>query len=220
MKIALDVDGVLANFSEAFQNVIRVLYGKYTIPEGYVPKDWHWSEVLTPEMEKAGFAEIAKTPNFWLSLKPIQEGIAAVKQLIEVPGLDIYFLTARAPSPGGTIATQTKRWLEMQYIYGENYAGVIAVGKPNLKRQILEGIGIEAMIDDHGPTVESFDAIPGFQGYLLARPWNDTAKVKNVCTTVREFGERIGCLPPSKALTPKIALESKKFLSPSSLQLD
>lgn len=210
MKVAFDVDGVLADFGGAFNKVINLLYGKYTIPVDYKPKDWHWSDVLTPEMEKRGFQEIAKTENFWSSLKPFEEGINAVRETIINPEIDVCFLTARAPSAGSTVTKQTRGWLYNQSYLFSTKASVIAVGKPTLKRQVLEGIGIEAMIDDHGPTVEGFDQMPGFQGYLLDRPWNQDAKVKNRVATVREFCERIGCLQKQTSRKQEKSLPGKE----------
>lgn len=193
MKIAFDVDGVLADFGGAFNKIINAIYGVDTIPVDYQPKDWNWSDVLTKEMQARGFELIKTLDNFWTTLKPFKEGLDAVKQAV-VDNHDVLFLTARASSGGASTTQQTRAWLRNQCGWLPGMTSIIAVGKADLKRQVIEGIGIEAMIDDHGPTVETFDKIPGFQGYLLDRPWNQDAKVKNRVSTVKEFCERVGCL--------------------------
>lgn len=191
MKIGIDVDGVLANFCEGFQEVGRKLFGKDKFPQGYVPHDWNWTDIITKDEERLMWQELLKTSDFWTSLEPIEANVIALREFLLVFGdkHDVWFVTARAASGGPTQASQTSEWLERQFGYEANsqHRGVITVPKSDLKRQVLEGVGITYMIDDHGPTIESLDSLPQMNAYLLDAKWNQDALVKNRVGSMTEF---------------------------------
>lgn len=190
MKIGIDVDGVLANFCEGFQNVGRDLFGKDKFPQGYVPRDWYWTDIITKDEERLMWQKLLKTSDFWTTLEPIETNVAALREFLVEFGdkHDVWFVTARAASGGPTQAYQTREWLGRQLGDADSqHRGVITVAKSDLKRQVLEGVGITYMIDDHGPTVESLDSLPGMNAFLLDAMWNQDAVVKNRVGSVEEF---------------------------------
>lgn len=199
MKIAFDMDGVLSKFDDSFVDVLNSIYGEGIFVKTE-PTTWHWTEPIVAGSEKAGFAKLKTIPNFWLSLAPYEKNVREANAAVEEnPWHDYYIVTARSRSAGDTITSQTRQWLDKYAPSLSLAASIIAVDKPALKRQVLEGIGIEAMIDDYGPTVEDFDTMPNFKGYLINHGWNQDAKVKNRVNSVQEFLEAIGCLKLQRA---------------------
>lgn len=189
-KIGIDIDGVLANFGDAFSNLVRTVYGRGKIPVGYIPGDWDWSDVLSKEEVSNLWKEFAGERNFWRTLEPYMNNVIALSDFLRnnKHKHDVWFVTARAQCQGDTVACQTQDWLVRQLRYTHQYArGIVLVSKPNFKRQILEGMNIDYMIDDHGPTVEGFAEMSNLKGCLLDRPWNQSAKVQHRVKTLEEF---------------------------------
>lgn len=61
------------------------------------------------------WTEIEATPNFWTTLKPIDD--RAVKRLYQLTGdhnWEVFFITQRPATAGGTVQSQTHKWLVEQ----------------------------------------------------------------------------------------------------------
>ena len=107
MLIGIDVDGVIANFTDAAREVCKKLYGK---PADYLKQtEWDFQCLgITAEEETKMWWEIDATPNWWLSLKrlPHTEYLELLSDTC-----DLLFITKRRYSTVYSIAQQTQRWL-------------------------------------------------------------------------------------------------------------
>lgn len=186
MKIGFDVDGVLANFGDAYSEVAREVYGKDKIPRGYVPSDWDWSDVLTKKEIGEVWKVTHEKENFWVKLDPFVNNVLPLQRFLNERLADVWYITARAETKGHSVAEQTQLWLEDYSLLFES-RGVITVAKPKNKRAMLEAMGLDAFIDDHGPTVEGLQDLDGCYVALLDRPWNQDAKVLHRVESVEEF---------------------------------
>lgn len=187
MKIGFDIDGVLAHFDRAFSAFANRVFGEKRIPDDYVPGDWNWSDVITRDEERMLWKELRKEEKFWTGLAPTEGAEQLNKWLRTYDGdFDLWYITARAPAGKRSISDQTKDWL---YKHGLYYRtdGIIPVAKSPLKFPMLEGMGIEYFIDDHGETIVGAEKIPGLTACLLDRPWNQHVTVKNRVNSVKEF---------------------------------
>ena len=136
LRIAFDMDGTLADLSSAYVDVEDRLFGvanaehEQPAPEereieqheedadgalgpggptrakrGSRPRDsaYHRERV---------WRTIEATPNFWTTLKPIENG--AVERLYQLTGechWEVFFITQRPATAGGTVQWQTHKWL-------------------------------------------------------------------------------------------------------------
>ena len=131
MRIAFDLDGVLADFHTAFSETAISLFPELD------PKVIASPDVAASPPVEAGDSEIpAETPDpanvpmsrrqleavwkqlratddFWQGLKEIEPGaIARLAAVADANRWEVLFITSRPSSSGGTVQRQTQRWLQ------------------------------------------------------------------------------------------------------------
>ncbi len=145
-RIALDIDGVLANF---IQGVID--RAKTMGMAEHFPKTWrsvkYWN--VSPEFSKV-MANAWMDSAFWLSLKPMVK---------EIPFEVTAYVTARPISND-----ITKQWLDK---HGFPTAEVISVSLPEQKLAHLKELNVDAFVDDLYSTVREVREV-GINGILYA----------------------------------------------------
>lgn len=172
-RIAVDIDGVLSNFTKSFCNVINQRYCNL-IPPNYQPPDWNYSDKLTPEMMKLCLGDVLKTRNVWLEEEPLV-GAQQMRNRIgtlKSAGITVYYVTHRPPTIGYDSLTQTNMWLRSQSLLEANTSTVV-VNSSEDKDALYKMLGIKFSIDDRPETVNavSINIIP-HASYLLNQSWN------------------------------------------------
>ena len=141
LRIAFDLDGTLADLSSAYAEVEARLFGaadedaEHPAPETREAEQHDAASADAAdenELERRSdyrrlvarmsashrdrvWRTIEATPNFWTSLRPLEEG--AVKRLYELTGelnWEVFFITQRPATAGSTVQWQTHTWLVEQ----------------------------------------------------------------------------------------------------------
>ena len=115
MRVAFDLDGVLADFAGAYGAIARrrlpppansVLGLSDAGPPG---------GAATPALERRIWNDIRSTENFWTTLDPLEPGLVpAVHDRAVRDGWDTFFVTQRPATAGDSVQRQTQRWLAEQ----------------------------------------------------------------------------------------------------------
>jgi len=170
MRIALDMDGCLSNFWDAFEDKIVQVVGKDRFPlraYGQPPAVWNW-------VEEAGYddwdirqawMEIFKSPDFWVNLAPLPDAVTAAV-LDKQPNIEMYVITNREGRKSD-VRNQTQRWLLKNGIYK---ATVLVSGE---KGALCRALEIEWLLDDCVQyCVDVAANAPYTKVYMLRRPYN------------------------------------------------
>lgn len=137
LRIAFDMDGTLADLSSAYSDVEARLFGPVAVEHVRpVPEEREAEQhgVRTPatisdkreegpKPTTAGrrrhrddvWRAIEATPNFWTTLKPLENG--AVKRVFDLTlehNWEVFFVTQRPATAGATVQSQTYKWLMEQ----------------------------------------------------------------------------------------------------------
>jgi hypothetical protein len=140
LRLGIDVDGVLANFRDAFHEAARAC----GIRAGADPDDPAASHSLDQKDVKRVWEYVARTPNWWMTLAAYEpEQIARLYALTRGEGWEVFFLTNRPPSGGDTVQFQTQWWIERHGFY---LPAVLTV--PGSRGEIANGLRLDLMIDD------------------------------------------------------------------------
>ena len=140
LRIALDVDGVLADFREAFHKAARACLGR-DIKD---PEDPRSAQSLEQKDVKRVWDFVAKTPNWWMTLAPYEpDQIARLYDLTRTLGWEVFFVTNRPASAGDTVQFQTQWWIEHHGFY---LPAVLTV--PGSRGEIANGLRVDLLIDD------------------------------------------------------------------------
>ena len=143
LRIGFDMDGVLADFSLAFHDVDVRLFGngpglsagqpekkeeelrkaeqasksasshsdvkmESPAPDGPSPRELRRRRDVV-------WKSIVSTPNFWSTLKPIDEGaVRRIHEMMLRHHWEVFFITHRPKTTGDTVQRQTQRWLVEQ----------------------------------------------------------------------------------------------------------
>jgi len=195
-RIAIDVDGVLANFTRAFIEAVNSIWPA-RLPADYLPSDWDWTNSGLSHREISQvWRKIKKTEGFWLSLDAYSDNVGELAMwLVARKNHDIWFCTSRAEAGEMTTAKQTDIWIQSCGLRAvNNFMGIITVTDGSKKAAIYEAAEIEWSIDDKWETVIDCGLIESFEhrAYLLDQPWNADASVHNRVKTMAQFLEKIG----------------------------
>jgi hypothetical protein len=138
LRIAFDMDGTLADLRSAYAEVEERLFGSANADrEQPAPEAREAEQHEEADAESRAEVEaerrqddrrllarraarhreqvwrtIESTPNFWTTLKPLEDG--AVTRLYELTGehnWETFFITQRPATAGGTVQWQTHKWL-------------------------------------------------------------------------------------------------------------
>lgn len=139
LRIGIDVDGVLADFKTAFHDTSRASLGRQLDEE-----DPRSSEALAQGDVRRVWEYVAKTPNWWMGLKPYEpEQIARLYALTRESGWEVFFLTNRPASAGESVQFQTQWWIEQHGFY---LPAVLTI--PGSRGEVANGLRLNLIVDD------------------------------------------------------------------------
>lgn len=167
IKVAIDLDGVLARFERGATPIIRHLWPvRFDCFRGdIVPEHWSWSDLLTKEEFDELWQAIRGNPNFWLNLEPIAANVVALQQVAFE--MDVTFLTTRCDTGGVSAYDQTLKWLKRLSL---DWGKLIVVKRPHYKVDVIKALGIKGLLDDYPPTISA--AKYDTKAFLHRQRWN------------------------------------------------
>jgi len=139
LRIGVDVDGVLADFRQAFHKAAEAC-GVRDVDSD----DPATAHSLAQRDVKRVWDYVAKTPNWWMTLAPYEpDQIARLYNLTRALGWEVFFVTNRPASAGDTVQFQTQWWIERHGFY---LPAVLTV--PGSRGQIANGLRLDLIVDD------------------------------------------------------------------------
>jgi len=140
LRVGIDVDGVLADFKTAFHETSRACLGR-RVETLLDPKS---AQALGQDDVKRVWEVVARTPNWWMTLKPYEpEQIARLYSLTRAAGWEVFFLTNRPGSAGDSVQFQTQSWIEGHGFY---MPAVLTI--PGSRGEVANGLRLNLVIDD------------------------------------------------------------------------
>ena len=123
VRIGFDMDGVLADFSSAFADVEKRLFGAGSPLPAEAPEvEARQEEDAAGQPAAPGsspresrrrrdavWKEIHETTDFWMTLKPHDPGaVRRIHDMMLRHGLEVFFITQRPATLGQTVQRQTQ----------------------------------------------------------------------------------------------------------------
>jgi uncharacterized HAD superfamily protein len=192
MNIAVDIDGVLCNFTKAFVGVLQKVFPEKQIPPDYEPEDWNYTKYLNRAEMAMAWRTLVGSENFWFNCEALP-GLGQLQTFISTfrhKGINIIYCTSRSETMGDTVLVQTRNWLAQR---GCMYANctIIPVDGHDKKAAIYRLLNVQYSIDDKWETVAECQAISGHSAWLLDQPWNRSAAELPRISSVREYCELV-----------------------------
>jgi hypothetical protein len=161
MRIAFDMDGVLADLHASYVKAAQSLFpdlDRATIASGDVgaspPEDEREAPTEIPvappplpvsrRQSEAIWSHLTSQEHFWESLAEIEEGsVARLAALSDERGWDVLFITSRPSSRGRTVQRQTQRWLQ-----AKGFAMPAAYVVHGSRGQVARALALDVVVDD------------------------------------------------------------------------
>lgn len=163
-KIGFDIDGVVADTTEAFIRLAREDYSITVLPEEIT--DFSVADCLPmpPELITEIFLRLLNTP-LEIGLKPTLDSVSVLGELAEIGPLT--FITAR-PDPKPIAA-----WLEKhlgKQVFSDSR--LVATGDHDGKAIHIKRLGLNYFIDDRHITCDQLATEPYITPIVYSQPWN------------------------------------------------
>ncbi len=172
MRIGVDIDGVLAQFNDAYiEKCIEVTGKDLFPPRPFDILTWNYPESFGYSKEEMSvvWGDIKASNWFWLKLKAYPETSNALDTLRIREwrhGDEVYFITAR---PGVRVKAQTEDWIRSHCFYEEYRTPTVLIS--SLKGLCAQALKLDAYIDDRKENV--WDVVgTGTRTFVMDRPWN------------------------------------------------
>lgn len=188
------MDGVLADFADAFRDYGARLFGPVVPPDRHIghrrlPGDQpETEEARQAEAEEEARVSIARarelrrrddkiwqaiesTPDFWTTLKPIEDGtVRRIHALMLRHRWEVFFITQRPFTVGETVQRQTQRWLVEQ---GFDLPSVLVIS--GSRGAAAKAIRLDYHVDDNSQNCFDIVADSSARPILVIPPSNQTA---------------------------------------------
>lgn len=194
MRIAIDIDGVLAEFNAPACDLLTSLGVVMDPLPPSGPTTWNYWEALgaTKEDVRKMWGFIHRTPSWWGRLPAHADFTPAVRETLWdlINDHEVTFVTSR---PGGC-RDHTEKWIQ-QYTQGANVHVLVT---PHRKPWALTAMEPQIIIEDKLETLQecyqirqSLSNLPKWQLILVDRPYNQGDRTG--MTVVRSTGEALEC---------------------------
>ncbi len=140
LRVAFDIDGVLADFRTAFQQAAQEAGVNNRTAEAESPS----SDPLSSRDIKAIWEHVKRTPNWWTKLHPYEPGqLVRLYELARRWKWEVVFMTRRPSTEGDPVQFQTQWWIEQQGFY---YPAVVTV--PGSRGELANALRLDVIVDD------------------------------------------------------------------------
>ncbi len=200
MRIALDVDGCLANFNQAFRQRLAAVTNRPDPKPDWEPTQWDYPALLGygPKDTVDAWDSIKQDSRFWASL-PAYPGTrqflewlwkeVSASNWTQGTSHEVLFLTDRT---GIRAKDQTEDWLHRHGFSGKHPTVLLC---NHGKGEALHALGVTHFLDDRPENVmAAINYAPSCNTYLLVKPWNQMktyAPQYGLCHSVKDFQRRL-----------------------------
>lgn len=177
VKLAFDIDGVVADTMASFINIAKKDFGITSLKKEHITS--YWLEECLPVPEETVNEIIKKilSDPFGTGLVANSGAVGALTAISTCAPL--LFVTARP------IGHPIEMWIR-NLLSGveDNYIKVVATGRHDAKLQVLKECGIKFFVEDHLETCQELSA-NGICGIVYDQPWN---RYGDACMRIDSWG--------------------------------
>jgi hypothetical protein len=164
MRVAFDIDGVVADLRSVLVREAETLFGRAFSIAPDVDEE-RPLEGLSQRERRRLWRRIATIENFWETLEEMEEGaVSRIAARASKCRWEVLFVTKRPATAGDAAQAQTQRWLRDK---GFPLPAVYVVRRS--RGAIAEALGLDAVVDDQLPNCLDVVADSHARPLLLCR---------------------------------------------------
>lgn len=195
IRLALDLDGVLFNFNQAFVELARKEFPFLQCPDPGMawPTKWDYlDDFLSPQQIRHLWdIVVVKNHWFWEQLPTYSWSQQLLQSALDKSD-KLYFITSRS---GPKVQFQTEEALRQLYkSFGSIYRGaVLPVARPEDKLPLINALRCTHFVDDKPETVVwAKEQCPKTHTAIWHQPWNFTHLIDPRLVNVKDFDNFLG----------------------------